>query len=341
MMFKRSKLSILVVVIVGMAFLLAAGCGSSKPPEKAAAPAKPKYPEKNVQLIVPVPAGGTTDAMARLMGQLAQKEFGQNFYITNKPGGALTIGAADMVKAAPDGYTLMVTPLGPVVMQPHYRQLPYKYEDFEPVAYSSAVYNVLAVPKGKFKDVKEMVAYMKANPGKLKYGTPAIGGLPHIATENFLLLAGCDAKGVGFNGDADMLAALLGGHIDFAIIGTVNENIKTGALVGLAVGSPARLPNQPNIPTFKELGYDVSTSVWSGIFAPKGTPVAILDRLNEGFNKIFKDPEFLNKAAKIGEIPNPMSRTEFKAFVDKEYAANRKIINESPAGERIKKMMTK
>lgn len=339
-MFKKSKISILIIVLVAMAMLIAAGCASSKPAEKAA-PAKAKYPEKNVQIIVPVPAGGTTDAMARLMAQLAQKEFGQTFYITNKPGGALTIGAADMVKAAPDGYTLMVTPLGPIVMQMHYRQLPYKYEDFEAVAYSSAVYNVLAVPKGKFKDAKEMIAFMKANPGKLKYGTPAIGGLPHIATENFLLQAGCDAKGVGFNGDADMLAALLGGHIDFAIIGTVNENLKTGALVGLAVGSPARLPNQPNIPTFKELGYDVSTSVWSGVFAPKGTPVEVLDRLNAGFNKIFKDPEFLDKAAKIGEIPNPMSRADFKAFVDKEYVSNRKIINETPAGERIKKMMTK
>lgn len=339
-MFKQSKLSILLIAFMVMAMLIAAGCASSKPAEKPA-PVKGKYPEKNVQIIVPVPAGGTTDAMARLMAQLGQKEFGQTFYITNKPGGALTIGAADMVKSAPDGYTLMVTPLGPIVMQMHYRQLPYKYEDFEPVAYSSAVYNVLAVPKGKFKDAKDMIAFMKANPGKLKYGTPAIGGLPHIATENFLLQAGCDAKGVGFNGDADMLAALLGGHIDFAIIGTVNENLKTGALVGLAVGSPARLPNQPNIPTFKEIGYDVSTSVWSGVFAPKGTPVEVLDRLNAGFNKIFKDPAFLEKAAAIGEMPNPMSRAEFKAFVDKEYASNRKLINETPAGERIKKMMTK
>lgn len=341
MMFKRSKLSIFVVIIVAMAMLIAAGCGSSKPADKPAAPAKGKYPEKNVQIIVPVPAGGTTDAMARLMAQMAQKEFGQTFYITNKPGGALTIGAADLAKSAPDGYNLMVTPLGPIVMQMHYRQLPYKYEDFEPVAYTSAVYNVLAVPKDKFKDLKEMIAFMKANPGKLKYGTPAIGGLPHIATENFLLQAGCEAKGVGFNGDADMLAALLGGHIDFAIIGTVNENIKTGALVGLAVGAPTRLPSQPNIPTFKELGLDVSTSVWSGLFAPKGTPVEILDRLNEGFNKIFKDTEFLDKAAKIGEIPNPMSRADFKAFVDKEYASNKKLINETPAGERIKQMMSK
>jgi len=339
---------VLILLMILLSLLAFVGCsGKTAETDQSTQQAaetqdKPAYPEKPVEIIVPVPAGGSSDTVARLLAEFATKEFGQSFYVTNKPGGALTIGTAEMVKSAPDGYTLLATPLGPIVMQPHYKELPYKLDDIEPIAYTTARYDALAAKKGAFKDINALINYIKEKPGQAKYGNVAIGGLPHIATENWLMQIEGEATGIGFDGDADCMTALLGGHIDFAIIGgSFIEQYNAGNLDVFAIGAPERIQELPDVPTFKELGYDVDTMIWEGVFAPKGIPEDVADRLNEVLNKILNDPVFQEKAKVVGEYPNPMSREDFKAFVQKEFELYKKIINESPAGEKIKKAMTK
>jgi tripartite-type tricarboxylate transporter receptor subunit TctC len=301
---------------------------------------KSKYPEKSVQIIIPVPAGADIDALTRVIGEDLRTVLGQPFFVTNMPGGALTIGTEKVAKSAPDGYVLLSTPLGPIVMQPQYRELPYKYTDLEPISLLSVGCDVLYSKKGRFKDLNALISYIKANPGKAKYGVAAIGALAHVATEDMLAKIGGEAAAVGFQGDADCLTALLGGHIDFAFIGgTAFQYAKSGDLEALGVGSAERVSVLPDCPTFKERGLDVSSAGWQGFFAPARIPSDIADLLNEEINKIIKKPDFAQKITGIGRMTNPISRAEFKKFVVEDFARYDKVINGSVAGERIKKMM--
>lgn len=341
------------IVVLCLALALMAGCAAEQPAPQQPAPeaeapaeseAPPEvefnYPDENVEIIVPVPAGGSSDTVARLLADGLSKATGETFFATNMAGGALTIGTDAMTKSDPDGYTLLATPLGPIVMQPHYKELPYTIDQIKPIAYTCARYDILAVKPGTYATLQELIDAIVAAPGAIKYGNVAAGGLPHIATENFMLQINGDSTGVAFNGDADTLTALLGGHIDYAIVGgSVNEYCKTGDLVALAVGSPERLENLPDVPTFAELGYDVDTSIWEGVFAPGDLPDDIADYLNEQINAILTSPEFIESAAVVGEVPNPMSREEFITFVQEQYDMYDHIINDTPAGEKIKAAM--
>jgi len=340
-MFFKTKF-VLILAIFSLSILFT-GCSSGTSGDAGKKEEKIKYPEKQVQIVVPVPAGGGDDTLARLLAQHAQKEFGQPFFVMNRPGGALTIGTAEVAKSAPDGYTLLSGALDGVVLQGFYQQLPYKYTDLEPIAVETVRYMGLLVKKGKFNTLEDLVKYGKENPGKLKYGTVAIGGLPHIMTEEFLTQAGVQAAGIGFDGGPPLVAAILGGHIDFAFLGAMNliTYQKSGDTVTLAMASPKRLDSLPEVPTFKEKGYNIELYVRSGVFAPKGVPESVADRLNEGINKILKDPAFAEKAKANGEELTPMSRQEFKELVQKDYERMDKILNDSPVGERIKQMMKK
>lgn len=297
------------------------------------------FPTKDIELVLPVPAGGSSDTLARYIAESLSKETGVNVYITNQPGGALTLGTNDVMKSAPDGYKLLATPLGPIVMQFHYRELAYKYEDIKPIAYTGARYDVLASKSGKFESYEALVDYLKSG-ASATYGNVAVGGLPHIATENFLLQIGGSAESVGFDGDADALTAMLGGHVDFAIIGgNYLEYYKSGDLDIFAVGSPERLESMPDVPTFKELGYDIDTAIWEGIYAPAGISDELAQYLNTAINKALKDPVAAEKIQAMGNVQNPMTLEEFQKFCDDQYAMYGHIINETDAGKRIKDLM--
>ena len=339
----RSKKNYVLMAAVFSLCVLFTGCSPGASGDIEKEQGENNYPEKQVQIIVPVAAGGSDDTVARLLAQHAQKEFGQPFFIVNRPGGAQTIGTAEAAKSAPDGYTLLSCPMGSIALQGHYQDLPYAYTDLEPIAYLIERYWGLIVKSGKFNTLEELVEYGKENPGKLKYGTFGVGGLPHLKMEEFLSQTGIQANGISFNGGSEVIAAIMGGHIDFAFVSgapllTYQES---GDTLTLAISSPERLDSLSEVPTFKEKGYDLEFNVWSGIFAPKGIPEPIADRLNEGINKILKDPAFTEKAKSMGEELTPMSRAEFKELVQKDYERLGKIIEETPAGEKVKQMMKK
>ncbi|SHN53200.1 Tripartite-type tricarboxylate transporter, receptor component TctC [Desulfitobacterium chlororespirans DSM 11544] len=339
MRFKTNCILVLAILSLSALFL---GCSSGASKEAGQEPGL-DYPEKQVQITVPVAAGGGDDTVARLLAQHTQKVFGQPFFVVNRPGGAQTIGTAEVAKSTPDGYTLLSCPLGSIVLQGYYQDLPYAYTDLEPIAYVIERYFGLIVKNGKFNTLEDLVKYGKENPGKLKYGTIAVGGLPHLKTEEFLMQAGIEASGIGFSGTSEAIAAILGGHIDFALVGgapllTYQES---GDTLTLAMASPERLSSLPETPTFQEQGYAIELNVWSGIFAPKGIPEPIADKLNEGINTILKDPAFAEKAQSTGEELSPMSRKEFKELVQKDYERLGKIVAETPAGEKVKAMMKK
>ncbi|MGI6226544.1 MAG: tripartite tricarboxylate transporter substrate binding protein [Peptococcales bacterium] len=338
-MFKKRNLMIAVCIVMCLG-LLVVGCSTAnKEPESSK---EASWPEKPVEIIIPVPAGADIDSLTRIIGEELRKEFGQPFFVTNMPGGALTIGTEKVAKSAPDGYTLLATPLGGITMQPQYRELPYKYTDLEPISLLSIGADVLYTKAGKFKDLEDLVSYIKENPGKVKYGVAAVGALAHISTEDLLVKIGGEGNPVGFEGDADCLMALLGGHIDFAFIGgTAYEYVKSGDLTPLAVGTPERVSVLPDCPTFKELGYDVSSDGWQGFLAPKGIPEDIADKLNKAINSIIERPEITERITGVGRHTKLMSREEFKQFIEADFNKYNKIINESPAGEKIKKMMAK
>ena len=286
--------------------------------------AQGQYPAKPVRVIVAFTAGGTTDILARGIGAQLAERWGQPFVIENRPGAGGNIGTEMAVRAAPDGYTLIVNSVGPIAVNPTlYRKLGYNpLTDLVPIVQIAEVPNVLVVhPSLPAKSVKELIALAKAKPGGLIFGSPGVGTSPHLTAELFKLKAGVDMPQVLFKGAGPAYVSLISGEVA-AMVSTVLSalsHVKSGKIRALAVTTKKRTAVLPDLPTMMESGVpDFDTSQWFGILGPARTPRAIVDRLNQSIARSSTSPDVKARFAAEGvEVVNS-SPEEFAAVIKRE-----------------------
>jgi len=314
-------------------FLQLAGAGIVAGALPRAARAAP-YPSRPVRVIVPVAAGGPSDVIARLIGQKLSDQLGQNFYVENIPAGASNVGTGIAAKAAPDGYTIAVISSSFVVNISLYAKLPYDpLRDFVPVMLVATSPHVLTVtPSLPARDVKELIALVKANPGKYSYASAGVGQSAHLAAELFKLEYGLDLLHVPFNGGAPAVTSTIAGHtpIAFNALPTAAVVIKDGKLRALAMTSRERAPAFPDVPTFAEAGVPNQVSDFiNGIVAPAGTSHEIIDLLHRETARALAAQDVKDRLAQIGFMPAPNSPGEFRAQVKAEIARWAKVIHDA------------
>jgi len=283
------------------------------------------FPDKPIKFVVPFTAGSGTDIVARTVAEPMSRALGQPIVVENKPGAGGTLGAAQVAKSAPDGYTLLVHSAGHVANPAIYNNLPYDTaKDFVGITPLASLPNVLIVSPAKgWKSPQDMVAQARANPGKLNYGSAGIGSATHMNAEIFRDSAKFDAVHVPFKGTPEAMTETATGRIDFffAPLSSALPLIKDGRLQALAVGTPQRSPVLPNVPTTVEAGFAKSEyTFWVALLAPAGTPKAVVDRLNAEALKALASPEVKEKLAVLGAEPMPMSAAAFDAFLKSETA---------------------
>jgi tripartite-type tricarboxylate transporter receptor subunit TctC len=290
-----------------------------------AAHAQP-YPSRPVRLIVPFPPGGSTDILSRALAQKLSEGLAQPVVIDNRPGAGGSIGSEAAAKAAPDGYTLVMGQLGPLAVSPAiYKNLPYDpVKSFAPVSLMAIVPSVLVVnPQVPAASAAELIAYARANPGKLTYGSAGSGSTSHLTTEYFKLATGTDILHVPYKGVGPMLTDLISGQLSMGINGApaVMPHVNSGRLRALAVTGLTRLPSLPQIPTLDESGVKgFDASGWYGILAPAGTSREIVMKLNAEIRRIMQTPELRARLDNEGAIPAAGSPEEFAAFIVSEIA---------------------
>jgi len=319
----RSALGIFVLILAALATV-------------ATATAQP-YPSRPVKVIVPYPPGGTNDILARIMGERLQKAMGQTFLIENRSGAGGVIGADAGAKAAPDGYTLLLSSSAPLAVGLGlYQKVPYDVvRDFSPVAMiADATITVVSYPGFKPQNINEVVAYAKANPGELKVALNSLGSMHHLLTEMFRLRTNTKINMIPYKGTGPAVVDLLAGHVDmdFENLPAVIQHIRGGRLRALAVGSAQRSELLPEVPTLKELGLtDLVAAPWFALVAPAGTPREIIVRLNAEVNKILSLPETKELLAKQGADPILRTPEETTAFIHQEVDKWARIVKESGA----------
>jgi tripartite-type tricarboxylate transporter receptor subunit TctC len=277
------------------------------------------YPNRPVKIIVPTPAGGPVDVMARLVANQISPLLGQTAFIDNRGGAANTLGSAEAARATPDGYTLLYSAASGLVIAPMLQKNagydPLK--SYDPIAIVAATSNVLVVhPAVPAKSVAELVAYAKANPGKINFSSGGIGVLPHLIGEYFKAKAGIDVQHVPYRGGGPSIQDVVAGNVQYTFegISVLRPLIEDGRLRALAVTSPRRSALLPNVPTMIESGFaDFQSTSWTGLLAPHGTPTDIITKLNAAVNAALKTPEMkvaLDKLAgeALGGPPSELTK---------------------------------
>jgi tripartite-type tricarboxylate transporter receptor subunit TctC len=277
------------------------------------------YPTRPVRLIVPFTPGGTTDIVARLLGQWLSERLGQQLIIENRPGAGGNIGTEAVVRAPADGYTLLLLGLPAVVNASLYDNLSFNFSrDIAPLAGIMRVPNVMEVnPSFPARTVLEFIAYAKANPGMINMASVGNGTSPHIFGELFKAMTGIDMVHVPYRGGAPALTDLLGGQVQVMFDNVTNsiEYIRAGRLRPLAVTAASRSQALPDIPTIGEFVPGYEASAWFGVGAPKSTPAPIIDKLNQEINAALADPKVKARLADLGSVPMPMTPIEFGRFI--------------------------
>ncbi|MDF3884555.1 Bug family tripartite tricarboxylate transporter substrate binding protein [Cupriavidus basilensis] len=302
-----------------------------------AAYAQGTYPTKPITMIVPFSAGGTTDILARIVGLQLGKALGQPVVIDNRPGAGGNIGASIAAKAPGDGYTLFMGTIGThAINQSLYSKLPYDpVKDFAPISRVAMVPNIVVVnPKVPVNNVKELIAYVKANPDKLSYGSSGSGSSMHLSGELFNSMTGLHIQHIPYKGSAPAVNDLLGNQIGlmFDNMPSSYPHVKAGKLRAIAVTSAKRSPALPNVPTVAESGvpgYEATS--WFALYATGGTPQPIIDRLNAEVVKILAMPEVKKQMADQGAEPRPEKPAELAAFMKSETAKWAKVVKASGA----------
>jgi tripartite-type tricarboxylate transporter receptor subunit TctC len=302
----------------------------------AALPAMPRaasaldYPTRPVRIIVGFPPAGSNDISARLVAQWLSERLGQQFVIENRPGAGTNVATEIVVRAPPDGYTLLLVASPAAINATLYDNLTFNFiHDIAPVAGISRAPGVMLVNQAfPAKTVPEFIAYAKANPGKINMATAGIGSGPHVYGELFKMMAGVDLVTVHYRGGGPALTDLLGGQVQvlFEPIVSSIAYIKAGKLRALAVTSAKRSAALPDIPTVGEFLPDYEASGFYGIGAPKNTPVAIIDKLNEEISAGLADPKMRGRLADLGSVPMPMTPAEFGKFIVDETGKWAKVI---------------
>jgi tripartite-type tricarboxylate transporter receptor subunit TctC len=301
----------------------------------AGALAQASYPDHAVRIIVPFPPGGPADALARIVGEGLSATFGKPFVVENKAGAGGNIGMEQGARAAPDGYTLILAPVGNLTVAPAlYSTLPYDpTRDFAPITVLASVPNVLIVhPSVPAKTVAELVALAKAKPGSLNYASPGNGSIPHLAGEWFKRLAGVDIVHVPFNGVAPASTAVLSGEVQmfFAQSSSALPQWRAGKVVALGVATPKRIAAAPDLPTIAEQGFPgFDATSWYALVAPAGTPHAVIERLHAEIVRVLGEPDVRAKIGGLGAEPVGNSPEEFAAMQRAEAARWTRVAKEA------------
>jgi len=299
----------------------------------AAAPARSQtYPSKPVTIVVALAAGGAADVIARAIGQRLTEEWGQPILIENRGGANTQIAAAYVAKAAPDGYTLLLTAEHTFTVNPYlYRRLSYDAaKDFVPVSGIALVHQALVVnPSLPLRTTQDLVAYAKARPGQLNYGSLGVGSGSHLNMELLQASAGVKLNAVQYKGAGPALTDVIAGHIDtmFVSIGLAIEPWKAGQLRPLGVGSSARLAQLPDLPTLGEAMPGFRAAVWFGLFAPRGTPPDVVMTINGAVQRVLADPAFRRRFL-VPNVYEPMigSPEQLAEAITADAAQWRKVI---------------
>jgi len=294
------------------------------------------WPAKPVRVVVAFTAGGTTDVLARKIGQQLTERLKQQFVIDNKPGAGGNLGTESVVRATPDGYTLIVNSVGPIAVNPTlYPKLPYNpLTDLVPIVQIADVPNVLVVhPALGVRNLAELIAYAKTNPGKLNCSSTGIGTSSHLSCYILSKRAGIETMHVPYKG-ADALNDLLAGRVQFmfATIPSVKQHIDGGALRALAVSSAMRSRSLPDVPTVAESGFPgFEAGSWFGFFGPRGTPPEVIATLNKQVNEIIAIPAIESTLVSEGADPVGGTPQQFGQFVQREFEKWRAVVRESGA----------
>jgi tripartite-type tricarboxylate transporter receptor subunit TctC len=286
--------------------------------------AQENYPSKPVRIVIPYPPGGASDVTARLLGQKLAEAWGQQVVPDNRPGANGIVALELVAKSAPDGYTLLMANLGPNAINPAvYSKLPYDpVKDFSPVTLTTLVPQVLvASPSLEAKNIAELIALARANPGKINYGTGGNGSANHLAVELMASIAGVKLTAVPYKGDAPAMADAISGQVSMTLptVLAATPHIKSGKLRPLAVTTKTRVPALPDVPTMQEAGVPGYESVsWGGIMAPAGTPPAIINKLHAEFARILKLPDIQERMEALGSTIVGAGPAEFSAFLQAE-----------------------
>lgn len=293
------------------------------------------FPSKPVTLVIPYPPGGPTDLVGRLIAERLSQKWGQPVVVENKPGASGSIGSDFVARAAPDGYTLV---LGNNASHGAYELLnastvPYKtLENFEPVSLVGLAPVIMIVGADvPANDIQEFIAYAKANPGKVNFGSAAIGSSPHFVGEMLNIAAGIDMMHIPFNGAAPALQALLSGSIQTYSggVSSVMPHVLAGKAKALGAVASSRLSGAPDVPTMREQGVDIAYDSWYGLLAPAGVPADVLDRINADTNAVLDGDETKEALTKLGFDRKLGTRAEFRSMLEAEIAATAELIEEA------------
>jgi tripartite-type tricarboxylate transporter receptor subunit TctC len=294
------------------------------------------YPNQPIKLIVPWPPGGGVDTSARIIAQPLSERLGQSIVIENRGGAGGNIGTEVAARAKPDGYTLLMASSSPNAINIHiYPKLPFDpLKDFTAIGYVTAVPNILVVPgNAPSNTAQELLAYIKANPGKVNYGSAGVGSSQHLAASMLIASTGINIVHVPYKGTGPAETDLIAGHIAMMLDTTAClPFVAGGRMKALAVASKSRNPALPSVPTFDEIGVPgVYSSAWYGIMAPAGLPQEIVNRINTELNAVLKSPDVRKKIADFGGEPGGGTPAEFDRFVASELKRYADIVKASGA----------
>lgn len=289
------------------------------------------WPDKTVTIIVPFPPGGSTDLIARTLQTKLQEKLGGTFVVDNKPGATGTIGATQVVRSAPDGHTLFVSSLGPFVIAPHLIKVNYDAtKDFDLISVAVQAPNVLVVPAASpHKTMAEVLAYQKANPGKMTFASSGNGSSDHLTAELYWQQTNTSGVHVAYKGGGPVMTDLLGNQVDssFMNINTAMPQIKAGKLRALSITSAQRSPLLPDVPTLNELGIkDANVNSWQAVAGPKGMPADVKNKLNAAIKEALNDPAVKPKLLDLGFEIVANTPEQFTAFQATEFARWKKLI---------------
>jgi tripartite-type tricarboxylate transporter receptor subunit TctC len=282
------------------------------------------FPTRTVRIIVPFSAGGANDGVARAVAERLAKKWGQSVVVENRPGGATTIGTRAVIDSEPDGHTLLFTSSSTFVVTPHTTKITFDpMKDLEPIIMAASIAPAMAIGNNiPAKTVPELIAYAKANPGKLTYASAGRGTYSHVAIEHFKKMAGIDMVHVPYSGTSKALTDMLGGRIDvyMVAIAVFKDLEKSGKLKIAAMGTQDRHPDRPDLPTIGEAVPGYAIDVWFGFSAPAKTPVPVLDNIHADIGETLNDPEFVNGFVKPQGFTVPkLSREQFAKHLRDDY----------------------
>jgi len=309
--------------------------GAAVLPAVARIAAGQTYPTRPVRLVVGFAAGQAIDILARLIAQSLSERFGQQFIVENRPGGGGNIATEAVVRAPPDGYTLLAVGSNNMINATLYEKL--NFDFIRDIALVASIYRVPQVmevnPSFPAKTLPELIAYAKANPGKINFASAGNGSVAHVTAELFKMMAGVNMQHVPYRGAAPALTDLLGGqvHLMFDNMPSSIEHIRAGRLRPLAVTATARLEGLPDVPTVADFLPGFETSAWAGIGAPKNTPAEIIDQLNRETNAALADPKLKARVADLGGMVFPLSPAEYAKRVAEETEKWGKVVKFSGA----------